>query len=129
MLNKAIEKLKAEIGANKNNEYIKVVGEFLLNFLGEHPEAAEKIMTADKTIAKSLDEMKRIASTKKVGNMAMFTPQEGFSIVMKYFGIESGVAPQQVIESTLKSSNVNRPIETQKAKPAIDLDIKLEDLL
>lgn len=33
MLNKAIEKIKVEIDSNKNNSYIQVVGEFLLQYL------------------------------------------------------------------------------------------------
>ena len=54
-MNNAITKLKSEMDANENNSYIQV----------------EKIMAADKTIAKSLDAMKKEAEKKKVGNCAV----------------------------------------------------------
>ena len=123
MVEQARNKLKDEIESNKSNEYIKAVGEFLINFLGEHPEAAEKIMAADKTIAKSMVEMRKAAEKKKVGNMAMFTPQEGFSIVMKYFEIGSGEVPAPVI---MEQSALKRVTEKN---PSLDFDIKLEDFL
>ena len=123
MVEQARNKLRAEIESNKSNEYIKAVGEFLINFLGEHPEAAEKIMTADKTIAKSMVEMRKEAEKKKVGNMAMLTPQEGFSIVLKYFEIGSGAVPAPVIMEQ------SAPKQVTEKNPSLDFDIKLEDFL
>jgi hypothetical protein len=116
MLEKAILKVQREIG-NGNNPYITVIGEFLLKHLKAHPEAAEKIMQADKTIAKSLDAMKAEAKKKAVGGCAMLTDTEGFEIVLKYFGIggQVSVAP-----------------EAPEAKPAakdIDFDVSLDDFI
>jgi len=118
MLTKAIEKLQSEMTANKANSYIQVVGEFLIGHLNANPKSADKILVADKTIGRSLDQMRKAADKKKVGNSAMFTPQEGFEIVMKYFGID-GVTPAVI---PLAPATVD-------TKPANDFDIKLEDLL
>jgi len=122
MYQEAVLKLKNEIEQNKNNPYIQVVGNFLLGHLESNHQDAEKIMTADKTIVKSLDEMRNVASKKKVGNCAVLTDQEGFAVVLQYFGIGSAVtilAPvaAPIVEPTLK----------QKSK--VDFDVNLNDFL
>jgi hypothetical protein len=124
----AIAKLKAEIDQNKNNSYVQVVGEFLLSHLDKHPQDAEKILDKDKTIAKSLDEMRNAASKKKVGNCAMFTPAEGFAIVLKYFGIESTVditVPAALVDPKPTIAPTLKP----KAKSAVDFDVSLDEFL
>jgi len=119
MLNKAIEKLKAEMKQNNNNAYIQVVGEFLLQHLEVNPGAAEMILQNEKTIGKSLNEMKKVAESKKVGNCAVITDNEGFTIVFKYFDIKD----TPVIISKSK-------INTPEIKPKnVDFNISLEDLL
>ena len=122
MPSKAIEKLQSEMTQNKADIYIHVVGGFLLQHLAENPQDAEKILTVDKTIGKSLDEMKREAGKKKVGSCAVLTDKEGFAIVLKYFGITT----------TPKTARVAAPIaraDPAPTKPEINFDIKLEDLL
>lgn len=128
MHQEAVSKLKTEIDQNKSNSYIQVVGDFLLIHLDKHPQDAEKILANDKTIAKSLDEMRNLASKKKVGNCAMFTPAEGFAIVMKYFGIESAIditAPAAVVDP----KPVVSPNPKPKAKSAVDFDVSLDDFM
>lgn len=120
----AIAKLKTEIDQNKSNPYIQVVGDFLLGHLDKHPQDAEKILAQDKTISKSLDEMRKLASKKKVGNCAMFTPSEGFAIVLKYFGIESAV-PAAVVDP--KPAVTSAP--KIKTKSSVDFDVSLDDFL
>jgi hypothetical protein len=122
MLAKAIEKLKAEIDGNKNNPYVQVVGEFLLQHLQENPSNAEKIFQEDKTIGKSLSEMEKAAKKKKVGNCAVLTDQEGFKVVLEYFGIDAavlgtGVKPQEHM--------VQAPIAQDK-NPNVDFNVELD---
>ncbi|GCD13177.1 Cas9 inhibitor AcrIIA9 family protein [Clostridium tagluense] len=122
MLNKAIEKLKAEIDGNKNNPYIHVVGEFLLQHLQDNPSNAEKVVQVGKTIGQSLNEMKKAAEKKKVGNCAVLTDQEGFKVVLEYFGIDAavstvGVKPQEHI--------VQAPIAQDK-KTNIEFNVELD---
>lgn len=120
MLARAIEKLKSEMDGNKNNPYVQVVGEFLLQHLQSHPGDGDKIQVADKTISKSLDAMRNEAIKKKTGNYAMFTPQEGFEIVMKYFGIKGNLAAVEELATGTALA---------QEKPTERFTINLEDLL
>lgn len=120
-MNEAIKKLQSEMDANKSRLYIQVIGGFLLGHLSQHPEDAEKIMTADKTIAKSFDAMRTEAEKKKSGNCAVLTDQEGFVIVLKYFGING--APATVPEIKVMAAQTPQP------EPTKAFDISLEDLL
>jgi hypothetical protein len=126
---KAIEKLKSEMAKNADNTYIQVVGGFLLQHLESNPQEAEKILATDKTIAKSLNEMQKEASKKKVGNCAVLTDQEGFVIVLKYFGMKAA-APKTSPAASIKESQEKKE-QAPKPQPNSldDFDIKLEDLL
>lgn len=88
MLNQAIAKIDQEIESKKGNKYIKAIGEYLKGHLREHEEDAEKILVESKSIEKSIGAMKQEASKNKVGNMAMISDEEGYKIVLKYFGIK-----------------------------------------
>ncbi|MGN7359478.1 hypothetical protein ACTHPF_20445 [Paenibacillus sp. SAF-054] len=87
-MQEAITKLQTEIEKNKTNPYIKVIGEFLINHIQANPTSVERILDTDKTIAKSLEAMKKVAQKKQVNGMAMLTDAEGFAIVLKYFGVD-----------------------------------------
>jgi hypothetical protein len=119
MVQKAIEKLRSEMDSNKNNYYIQVVGQYLIDHVDE--KSAEKILAVDKTIAKSMDAMRKVAEKKKVGNCAVLTPDEGFKIVMDYFGITKTPAVQ--------AAPISRPAPAPVAPTADEFDLKLEDLL
>ena len=115
-------KIRAEMAKEANNAYVQAVGAFLLEYLEQNPGAAGKISAADKTIAKSLDVMRSEAQKKKVGNVAVIAPQEGFAIVLKYFGVNDA-APSVVVPAKEKI------VVTSSAPVADTFDIKLEDLL
>lgn len=123
MKSQAIDKIKAEMKKDKN-PYVQVIGQFLLQHVESDPRSAEKIMAKDKTIIKSLAAMQIEAQKKKVGNCAVLTDQEGFAIVLKYFGIDGPVETSKPVKQEHKE---------QRAEPAPtksnDFDIKLEDLL
>lgn len=123
MLKDAIQKVKAEMEQNGDNAYIQVVGTFLLQHINAHPEDAEKILTAEKTVANSLDKMRKAAEKKKVGNVAVLTDQEGFAVVLKYFDIE----PDDAIQTEMIAASVLDPAAIAPAKHSFD--VKLEDLL
>ena len=129
MYTNAVEKLKSEIDKAKNNPYVQVVGSFLLGHLEKHPKDAEKIIVADKTITKSLDEMRKAAEKKKVGNCAVLTDQEAFSIVLKYFGIDSAVTIP--VPAAAPAVSVQEPVvaPTPKQKSKIDFNVNLDDFI
>lgn len=123
MLEKAIEKLKREMEQEKDNAYTQVVGGYLIKFLNKNQGAAERFLAEDKTIAKSLEQMRTEASKKKKNNFAMFTLEEGLEIVLQYFGINT--KPEiEVQEPTFEYKEV-APKENKK----VDFDIRLEDFL
>lgn len=113
MLTQAIAKIKSELDQKKDDSYVQVVGGFLLQHLESRPQDAEKIMTAGKTVAGSLEAMRKEAQKKKSGSCAVLTDQEGFAIVLKYFGV------------TTVPTGATAPV----AVPEDDFDVKLEDLL
>ena len=126
MLENAIAKIKAEMDANKDNSYIQVVGQFLLHRVGAFPVCSEQILAEDKTLAKSLDAMQAEARKKSKGTVAVLTDEEGFAIVLKYFGItgsaarvNAGVAPATHVAPTAE------PVST----PRSDFNVKLDDFL
>lgn len=131
MKEKAVEKINAEMQKEKN-AYVEVIGDFLLKQLEVIPGAAEKILDKDKSIMKSLNEMRKAAEKKKVGNYAVLTDQEGFEIVLKYFGIEAvGInAPIAISIKHEPKENVQAKKEAPSSKEIdIDFDIKLEDFI
>jgi len=119
MPTKAIEKIQSEMTKNSTNSYTQAVGGFLLQYLLENPQDAEKILTKDKTIEKSLEEMRKVAQKKKVGNCAVLTDQEGFEVVLKYFDIKGALVAMAAPVS---------PVPTTE-KPATGFNVNLEDLL
>ena len=112
MLQQALQKLTAEIAAvDKKNKYVPVVGGFLINHVRNNPEHAELILTEGKTIAGSLNAMQAEASKFVVNQCGVLSDEEGFNIVLKYYGVNvPEVAPA---------------IATQAA----NFDLSLDDLL
>lgn len=127
MLNEAIKKINEEMQKEKN-PYVQVIGGFLLKQLEVIPGAAEKILAKDKSIMKSLDEMRKAAEKKKVGNCAVLTDAEGFEIVLKYFGIEAAKAKVTPIAPAIKE-DIQVKNEVPKKVIEVDFDVKLEDFI
>lgn len=118
----AIAKIEAEMKANKDDSYIQYIGQFLLQRLEANPDDAAKLASKDKTIAKSLEAMEKEARKKQKNGRAMLTPDEGFAIVLKYFGITGAAAPVPT------PTSVAPPAVTAK-NPISDFDVKLDDFL
>ncbi|WP_163854595.1 hypothetical protein [Paenibacillus elgii] len=115
-MQEAISKIQGEMDADQKNHYIQYIGKFLLEHLASNPDDAVKILTEGKTIGKSLDEMRKAAEKKKVGNCAVLSDAEGFGIVLKYFGI-----------SGTPAEGKKAPI--MPAAASSDFDVKLDDFL
>ncbi|PTY89743.1 Cas9 inhibitor AcrIIA9 family protein [Heyndrickxia sporothermodurans] len=111
----AIEKLQNEMNKNKEDGYIQTIGQFLIQQIEKIESAAESILVADKTVKKSLEFMKDEAKKKAVNGFAMFTPDEGFALVLKYFDIKVEL---------IEVPEVNVPV-----KKASRFDVKLDDFL
>ncbi len=91
-MDEALHKIQAEITANASNFYIQAVGPMLRSYLLKNPKVAPQILVEGKTIGGSIEAMRKEAEKKKTGNCAVLTDQEGFEIVLKYYGIEAAGA-------------------------------------
>lgn len=87
-----VEKIRDEMAANAKHPYIQVIGDFLLQYIDDHPEASEKILTKDRTIKGSLNAMQSEARKKQVDGCAVLTDAEGFGIVLNLPGLEGRTA-------------------------------------
>lgn len=114
-MEQAIEKLTTEI-EKEANPYVKFIGEFLINQVENNPATAEKIMADDKTIVGSLKAMAEKAREVAVNGMAMLTDEEGFKIVLDYFGIEQSEPVVSKIEEE-KVQEDFKPKKEKKARP------------
>ena len=120
MFEQAITKLETEMKKNKDDAYIQVIGDFLRKYLETNPDAAEKIMADEKTIARSIDEMTNVARKKSKKNRAMLTDAEGYEIVLEYFGIKPGARVQTPAPAPAA------PVPENKS---MGFNVRLEDLL
>lgn len=112
---KAIEKLQIEMNQNKGNAYVQAIGKYLTQQIVKYTMAAEAILATDKTIKKSLDFMRSEAQKKAVNGFAMFTPEEGFTLVLKFFEIKV---------ETIETPELKIP-----TKKSSRFDVKLDDFL
>jgi len=91
LLEQAIAKIEAEMEASKE-PYIKFIGQYMIDHIKGTPTDAAAIMQEGKTVAGSLAFMKAKAKTKATGGYAVFTPDEGFAIIMEYYGLQGETA-------------------------------------
>lgn len=116
-MEKAIEKLEAEMKVSKE-PYVQLIGQYLIDHVRDNPVDAVHILNEKKSVAGSLEHMKNMAKKKQKNGYAIFTPDEGFAIILEYYGIETR---KTVIE------NPKTVLETPKS--VHKLDINLEELL
>lgn len=123
MVTEAVKKIKEEMGKN-NNPYVQVIGAFLIQHVEANPGAAEKVLDNGKSIIKSLDEMKKVAAKKAIGGVTVLTDQEGFEVILKYFGIETEPSSVKAI-----ITEKPKPVTVMEKKKSIDFDVNLEDFI
>lgn len=109
MVEQATAKLMTELRMEGVHPYVSAIGNFLLDFLKDNPSAAEKIMVEGKTIIGSMKEMRKEAEKVKKDNCAVLTSDQGFDIVLKYFGIKKTGAMQNKILSSDSPRDVSKP--------------------
>ena len=109
---RAMDAIRDEMA--KGGNYVRVVGEFLTEYLRGHPAAAEALTAKDKSIAGSLKAMRAEAQRHSEGGVAVLDDATAFGIVLKYYGIQA--APTGV------------PAAKPQA-PADDPDLDLDSLL
>lgn len=84
MLQQALQKLQKEIGDKAKDSIVQHIGSYMLNYVRSHPEHAAFVLADGKDISGSYKFME--AEARKASTRVM-TDQEGFNLVLKYFGI------------------------------------------
>ena len=104
MKDQAIAKLKAEMEVDQD-AYVQAVGAMLIDHIQRQPADAAAVLTDGKTLKGSLDAMRGAARKKQTGGYAVLTDSEGFTEVLKYYGIAAGApapsAPAAGFETSL----------------------------
>lgn len=88
MIEKAIEKIKEEIEENKNS-YTEIIGNYVIQHIEINQQATEAIINEEKTLAGSLEQMRKEALKVKQGDIAIRTDEQAFKIIRDYFGFEN----------------------------------------
>lgn len=104
MLQQALQKIQSEVAADPKNKFVAVIAKFLMDHVRTNPDDAEKILTEGKTILGSLDAMKEEAGKNQSGGVGMLSDEEGFAVVLKYYGVE---VAQSESEPVAAGFNIN----------------------
>lgn len=106
----AIEMISMEMFDNQN-PYVQVVGKFLTDYIKKNPNCGETFVDSKKTLSQSLLVMRKEAEKVKVDNVAVLTDEQGFEIVLKYFGFIPGGEELSKVEEP-KPRNT-QPVKTK----------------
>lgn len=119
VIEQAVEKIEKEM-KEKNSTYINVIGSYVLKQLEVNKPVCEEIIKGNKTIAGSVEEMRREAKKNAKDGIAVLTDEEGFAIVSKYFGFE-GVQP--TVEEAIVQAKVIEIHKKEQPKKKFEADI------
>ena len=122
MLDKAIEKIKDEI--KKSDRGTKVIGDFVIQYIKNNTEDAEKVLQEGKTIEGGLKEVFKVAKTRAKSGCAMLEDPEVFEIVLKYFGIQGDIS-----KANYTPENKSNTAEEKSETINVGFNVNLDDLL
>lgn len=86
MKEEAIKKINDEMQKNPDNQYIEIIGQYIIDQCGSE-EMAKAVLAEGKTLRGCLDAIRSLAKKKAVNNVGVVTEEEAFSEVHKYFGV------------------------------------------
>lgn len=89
MIEKAIEKIKREMSENKEDSYIQAIGDYLLKQVEINIDAVKKILSNDKSIRGSLEEIERILKKNTKTRCVCLSDKEVFKMVREYYKFEA----------------------------------------
>lgn len=94
-MQKAIEKINAEMQKEPTNEYMEIIGHYIIDRCTDEA-TAEKILAEDKSLGGALAEIKEKAREKATNGCAVIRDEDVFSMVDEYFGF--GAAEEEQTE-------------------------------
>ena len=84
-MTEAVNKLTKEI-ENSSNPYVEYIGEYLIDYIEQHPWYAKKILEEGKSIQESLN-----CLTRQTG-------ERGIEAILSYFNIQETAISMEIIE-------------------------------
>ena len=84
-MQKAIEKINAEMQTDPTNEYMEIIGHYIIDRC-TNEATAEKILAEDKSLGGVLEEIKEKAREKAINGCAVIRDEDVFGMVDEYFG-------------------------------------------
>lgn len=91
MIDKAIEKINAEMQKDPANRYMEIIGHYIIDRCDE--ALAAKIADG-KTLKDAMEAVVRVARKRQKGNVATLTPDEVFGEVDRFFGLPADTNAQ-----------------------------------
>ncbi len=100
-IDEAIKKINTEIQKQPNNRYLALVGEHIIDRITTEA-AAEKVLKAEKTLARALTGIQNRASRQKEGNCAVIEDAVVYGWAREYFDLTEEANPQTPAEAPKK---------------------------
>jgi hypothetical protein len=107
VLQQALQKLQKEIGEKAGDVYVSHVGAYLIKYVRQHPEHAVFIVADGKTITGSLVAMKEEARKRQTNGIGVLSDEEGYAVVLKYFGVPVRQPASTAIQPELTTSSID----------------------
>lgn len=119
MIDKAIEKINAEMQKDTANRYMEILGHYVID---RCDEALATKIAGGKTLKGAMEAVERKARALKKGNTAVLTPGEVFGEVDKFFGLPTDTAAQWKAMG-LPSAAAPVPVEAPAQHFSVDVDL------
>lgn len=124
MIEKAIEKINAEMQKDPNNKYLEIIGHYIIDRCTDDITAA-RIAAEGKTLKGAMDAVMAKATAARNGNVAVLTHTTVFAAVDSYFKITTD---EQAQLDAMMSAGSGTPAKAQTQhtgnakRLALDLD-------
>ena len=121
MIDRAIEKINAEMQKNPSDPYTEIVGHYVIDRCADEAVAA-KVMDKKKTLKGALEAVTAKARKAQKGNVAVLLPADVFGEVDGYFGLSTDPRAQLAAMGTAPGAP---PVMTAPPEqpPKADIDL------
>lgn len=115
MKSQAIAKINAEMQKDPDNQYIEILGHYIIDRCTDDITAA-KVAAEGKTLTGAMDKIMRKARAVKKGNVGVLSHSVVFGTVDEYFGLKTDEQAQ--INAMTSAMGTPKP-----QKPGVALDL------
>lgn len=122
MIDRAIEKINAEMQKNSSDLYTEIIGHYVIDRCTDDIAAA-KVCAEKKTLKGAMEAVTAKARKAKTGNVAVLLPGDVFGEVDRYFGLPTDPAAQQKAMAAAAPGGA----APQPVPPPAKVDLSLTD--